>query len=95
MAIRAKHVQDEIKKAEEATANASVVEKVIIKLITVGLRVLLTVRLNQVKIMEKLGVEKIQHRQRDFDYVDKDYRKIKDINKDGTDEKKVEDVENK
>ena len=62
MAIRAKHVQDEIKKAEEATVNATIVEKVIIKLITVGLRILLTARLNQVKMMEKMGVEKIQPR---------------------------------
>lgn len=62
MAIRAKHVQDEIKKAEEVTVNATVVEKVIIKLITVGLRILLTVRLNQVKVMESLNVKLIQPR---------------------------------
>ena len=62
MAIRAKHVQDEIKKAEEVTVNGTIVEKVVVKLLTVVLRVLLTVRLNQVKLMEKLGVEKIQPR---------------------------------
>ena len=62
MAIRAKHVQDEIKKAEEATANATIVEKAIIKLLTLVLRVLLTARLNQVKIMEHFKIEKTQPR---------------------------------
>lgn len=62
MAIRGKHIQEEIKRAEEATANATVVEKAIIKLLTLVLRVQLTGRLNQVKIMEKLGVEKTQPR---------------------------------
>ena len=61
MAIRAKHVQDEIRKAEETVVN-SPGQEVIIKLITVGLKLLLTIRLNQVKIMEKLGVEKLKPR---------------------------------
>lgn len=61
MAIRGKHVQDEIRKAEETVVN-SLGQEVIIKLITVGLKLLLTIRLNQVKIMEKLGVDKIKPR---------------------------------
>lgn len=65
MLIRGKHVQDEIRKAEEVVnKEGSAVEKVICKLITLGLRVLLTIRLNQVKIMEKLGVEKVKPRER-------------------------------
>ena len=84
MGIRGKHVNDEIKKAEEVTVNATIVEKVLVKLATVGLRLILNVRLNQVKIMEKLGVKKIES------YLPKQDETIG-----GTDGSEVNDVENK
>ena len=63
--ITSKHVRDEMKNTKtvvESDAKVDAKLKAIYKLVEVTLKVVLTTRVNIVKVMEKLGVEKIKPR---------------------------------
>jgi len=59
--IRAKHVKEELEAAKKAVKSEE--GKVLVKLLEVIAKIVLDVRLNVVKVMEKIGVEKVQPRQ--------------------------------
>lgn len=58
--IRAKHVKEEIEKAKQEIKTEE--GKILVKLLEVIAKVVLDVRLNVVKVMEKLGVAKVEPR---------------------------------
>ena len=63
--ITSKHVREEIaiaKKTVESDATVADKLKAVYKLVEVGLKIALDTRANTVKVMEKLGVEKVQPR---------------------------------